>query len=382
MSNFDFTPFHLPPETRALRSEVRRFLDDALVELSAVDKAHTWTGYDADFSRKLADQGWIGMTWPRAYGGHERSPVERYVVLEELLAAGAPVAAHWIADRQSGPQILRFGSEEARRHYIPAIARGEMFFCIGMSEPNSGSDLASIKTSAKRTNGGWLINGAKLWTTIVQHAHAMIALVRTSKSDGDRHAGLSQFIIDLDSPGVTRRGVTDHNGEEHFGEVFLDNVFVPDDRLLGAEGEGWAQVNAELALERSGPERYLSSYQLFESYFRHVKASPTDTDLDVVGETAAEMWTLRQMSLSVAGKLATHQPANLEATIVKDLGACFEQGLPHRIQSSMAYDHRSGTDYEFVSVMNYLLKASPSFSLRGGTREILRGIISRGIGLR
>lgn len=390
MKNFDFSPFELPSHVRQLRGEVRAFLTATLADRTPEQRAHTWTGFDSEFSRKLGSKGWIGMTWPKQYGGHERSPLERYVVIEELLAAGAPVAAHWIADRQSGPQILRYGSEAARERFLAPIIKGEMYFCIGMSEPNSGSDLASITTNATRTEGGWIINGAKVWTTIVQHAHVMITLVRTSKSEDNRHAGLSQFLIDLNAPGVTRNSITDNTGAEHFGEVFLDNVFVSDDMLLGEEGEGWAQVNAELALERSGPERYLSSYQLFEQFIAIVEDNPSEVELDLAGNIAAELWTLRQMSLSVTGKLANNKPASLEATIVKDLGACFEQQLPHSIQATLdiTLDTTPNTTNSSIEkhavfeVLRYLLKASPSFSLRGGTREILRGIISKGIGLR
>ncbi|GAA4102372.1 acyl-CoA dehydrogenase family protein [Zhongshania borealis] len=382
MTNYDFSPFELPHHVRQLRSEVRAFLKEALVGYTPVQRAHTWTGFDSEFSRKLGQQGWIGMTWPKKYGGHERSALERYVVVEELLAAGAPVAAHWIADRQSGPQILRFGTETARQRFIPAVAKGELYFCIGMSEPNSGSDLASISTHATRTDGGWLINGSKVWTTIVQHAHVMITLVRTGKDENNRHAGLSQFLIDLKSPGVTRNGITDHTGEVHFGEVFLDNVFVSDDMLLGQLGDGWAQVNAELALERSGPERYLSSYQLYEKFLGAIQEKPSELELNLAGNIAAELWTLRQMSLSVTGKLANDKSAILEATIVKDLGACFEQQLPHNIQAALNTENNSPASQSTAEVLSYLLKASPSFSLRGGTREILRGIISKGLGLR
>tara|TARA_R110001592_G_scaffold363371_1_gene685487 strand:+ start:96303 stop:97454 length:1152 start_codon:yes stop_codon:yes gene_type:complete len=382
IKTFDFEPLELPSDVVELRHEVRQFLQETLPDYSPAQRARSWMGFDVDFSRALGSRGWIGMTWPKDYGGQERSTLERYVVIEELLAAGAPVGAHWIADRQSGPQMLRFGSEAARRRFIPPITRGEMFFCIGMSEPNAGSDLASVTTSARRTDGGWIVNGAKVWTTIVHKAHVMITLARTSEKTDNRHAGLSQFLIDLNSPGVTRRPITDHVGEAHFGEVFLDDVFVPDDMLLGEEGEGWSQVNAELSLERSGPERYLSSYELLVQYIASIEKSPTELELGLAGNLASDLWTIRQMSLSVSGKLAIGEPANLEATIVKDLGACFEQQLPASIQAVARPSTNPSEKDDLHTVLSYLLKASPSFSLRGGTREILRGIISKGIGLR
>jgi alkylation response protein AidB-like acyl-CoA dehydrogenase len=382
VNSFNFEPLALPAQTAGLRREVREFLREELVAMTPRQRAHTWQGFDAEFSRKLGEKGWIGMPWPREYGGQERSVLERYVVLEELLAAGAPVAAHWIADRQSGTLLLRFGREEVRRRYLPAMARGELFCCIGMSEPDSGSDLASIRTRARRVEGGWMINGSKLWTTNADKAHLMIALVRTSKEEDSRHAGLSQFIIELSSPVVTVNPVVDHTGAAHFGEVFFSDVFVADEMLLGNEGDGWAQVNAELALERSGPERYLSSYRLLEELVAAAGANPSPRITELIGELTAELWTLRQMSLSVAGQLAGGGTPSLEAAIVKDLGARFEQELPPLVQAALDDETTGACGTALQDVLDYLLRASPAFSLRGGTREILRGIIAKGLGLR
>jgi alkylation response protein AidB-like acyl-CoA dehydrogenase len=382
MGTFNFEPLELPPETRVLREELRAFLREELAQATPRERARSWSGYDTGFSRRLGAKGWIGMTWPRAYGGHERSALERYVVIEELLAAGAPVAAHWIADRQSGALLLRYGTEEMRRRYLPAMARGELYCCIGMSEPGSGSDLASIRTHATPTAGGWLVNGSKLWTTYADRAQLMIALVRTRRVEDSRHAGLSQLLIDLASPGISVRTVVDHTGGEHFAEVFFTDVFVPDAMLLGQEGEGWAQVNAELALERSGPERYLSSYRLLEELVRAAGERPSLQLTELIGTLTAELWTLRQMSLSVAGQLAQGATPSLEAAVVKDLGARFEQEIPPLVQAALDGETDTPAGRALEQVLDYLLRASPSFSLRGGTREILRGIIARGLGLK
>src|SRR5690606_15304076 len=233
---------------------VRAFLDEELAGVPADVRARSWMGFDAGFSRRLAARGWIGITFPRAYGGGGRSLFARFVLSEELLAVGAPVSAHWIADRQSGPLILKYGTEAQKAFYLPRICRAEAFFCIGMSEPNSGSDLASIKTRATRNEQGWLLNGSKIWTTNAQRSHYMIALVRTSGEAADRYKGLSQIVVDLSLPGVTVRPIKDLAGDEHFSEVFFEDVQCPADALIGTEGDGWAQVNAELAFERSGPE--------------------------------------------------------------------------------------------------------------------------------
>lgn len=381
MRPFNFPPLKMPEGIGELRQQVRDFLKSELTHLSAAERAQSWTGFDAKFSARLGQQGWIGMVWPKAFGGGGRSLLERYAVLEELLVAGAPVGAHWIADRQSGALLLRFGTEKLQYQYLPAMARGELFFCIGMSEANAGSDLASVKTHATKVDGGWLINGSKLWTTNVDKAHMMIALVRTSKHGESRHAGLSQFLIDLKSPGVTINPIVDHTGASHFGEMFLTDVFVPDDMLLGKEGDGWKQVTAELALERSGPERYLSSYRLFHALLAATEGRQdlSDQTVGLVGSLAAELWTLRQMSISVVGQLARGETPATEAAIVKDLGAAFEQGLPHRVQATLGDDVQIDNHPALEAVLNYLLKASPSFSLRGGTKEILRNIIAKGV---
>jgi alkylation response protein AidB-like acyl-CoA dehydrogenase len=330
----------------------------------------------------MGARGWIGMIWPKKYGGRERSAIERYVLLEELLAAGAPVGAHWIADRQSGPALLRYGSEAQRERFLPAIARGECFFCIGMSEPNAGSDLASVRTRGVRTAEGWRINGQKIWTTHAHQAHMMIALVRTGSDGQKRHEGLSQFLIDLKTPGLTIRPITDLVGDVHFNEVFFDEALVPHDMLLGKEGDGWHQCTSELSLERSGPERYLSSFQLFIELLRVAGDDPPEPVRGAIGRISAELWTLRQMSLSVAGQLATGKDPAVEAAIVKDLGNSFEQELPRVAQAIADAGIELEHNHPFAQMLAFLVQTSPSFSLRGGTREILRGIIARGLGLR
>ncbi|MFM2370584.1 MAG: hypothetical protein RIS85_306, partial [Pseudomonadota bacterium] len=237
----------LPPEDEALRPQIRAFIADHVADMPADARARSWQGFSAGFSRALGAAGFLGLTLPKTYGGQERGPFARFVVVEELLSAGAPVAAHWIADRQSAPLILRFGTEAQRQRHIPAICRGEQLFCIGMSEPGSGSDLASVRTRADRTDKGWVLNGQKIWTTNAMHSDYMIALVRTSGTIADRHAGLSQLIVDLKAPGVTVRPIVDLAGDAHFAEVFFENVELDDDALIGNEGDGWKQVTAELA---------------------------------------------------------------------------------------------------------------------------------------
>ncbi len=379
---FRFDPLTLPPECETLRGEVRRFI-------AAEKAAGRWraggdftSGHSPDFSRRLGAQGWIGMTWPKQYGGQGRSFLERYVVTEELLAAGAPVGAHWVADRQSGPLILRFGSEAQRREILPRIVKGECFFCIGMSEPDSGSDLASIRTKAVPVEGGWLVNGRKIWTSNAHKAHFMILLCRTSPAEEDRHKGLSQLLVDLKSKGISIRPIKNLAGAEHFNEVLFEDVFIPADRMIGQPGDGWKQVTSELGYERSGPERFLSTFRLVTEFVRRAGATPDDREAEAIGRCVAHLATLRRMSLSVAGMLQKGEMVNLEAAVVKDLGTNLEKEIPEIVRLVA----RRGRSSNHADLMEEALAAgvlnAPSFTLRGGTREILRGIVARGLGLR
>lgn len=381
MQAFNLDLCELPPAATALRGEVRAFLADTLTDYPPAGRARSWAGFDGEFSRKLGAQGWLGMTWPAPYGA-ARSALERYVVIEELLAAGAPVAAHWIGERQSGPLILRFGTDAQQKLLLPKIAAGEIFFCIGMSEPNSGSDLASIRTRAVRGDGGWVINGQKVWTTYAHKSHYMIALVRTGETGDDRHAGLSQFIVDLATPGITVRPIRNMIGDEEFNEVIFEDAFVPDAMLVGEEGNGWQQVIAELAFERSGPDRFLSSFKLLTELIRISGEQPGERAAIAVGRLTAHLVTLRQMSLAVAAQLDAGVGPVVEATVVKDLGVAFEQSVPEIAHELIGLSPRLVGGSDFEKALAYVQQACVSFSLRGGTTEILRGVIARGLGLR
>jgi alkylation response protein AidB-like acyl-CoA dehydrogenase len=372
----------LPDRDEDLRPVVRALVARHVASLPADRRARSWQGFDAGFSRVLGEAGLLGLTLPKRYGGHERGPFARFVVVEELLSAGAPVAAHWIADRQSAPQINKFGTEEQREFYIPRICRGELLFCIGMSEPGSGSDLASVRTRAERTDKGWVVNGQKIWTTNSMHSDYMIALVRTSGTSADRQAGLSQLIIDLKAPGVSVRPIVDLTGDSHFAEVFFDNVELPHDALVGEEGQGWMQVAAELAFERSGPERIYSSVVLLDAWIAHVQAMGRSDCAALIGRLTAELATLRAMSIACTAQLVAGESPVVEASIVKDRGTGFEQELPLVIGDDLAAHPDEPVSEELYKTLLYTTHIAPSFSLRGGTREILRGIIARGMGLR
>ncbi|OYO26333.1 acyl-CoA dehydrogenase family protein [Janthinobacterium sp. PC23-8] len=374
----------IPAADEALRAPVRAFLATAMKDVAPEVRARTWLGFDAAFSRQLADRGWLGMTLPTQYGGQARGHFARFVVVEELLAAGAPVSAHWIADRQSGPLIAKYGTETQKQFYLPKICKAEAFFCIGMSEPNAGSDLASVGSRAEPTAAGWKLNGRKIWTTNAPHSHYVIVLVRTSGSPADRQKGLSQFIVDLAAPGVSVRPIRDLAGDAHFSEIFFDDVELDEHALIGAEGAGWEQVTAELAFERSGPERLYSSIVLLDEWLNYLrKAAPRDSaNVRLMGRFISHLAVLREMSISVTSKLANGDSPVVEAALVKDLGTEFEQSVPSLIADALGALPDAGADAPLLATLAYLTQVAPTFSLRGGTREILRGMIARGLGLR
>ena len=383
----DFSALELPASARKLQDEVRDFLR---AEIAAHKfKPHLGhSEFDADFTRRVAARGWIGMTWPKRYGGQERSYLDRFVVTEEMLAAAAPCAAHWFGDRQTGPSLLRYGSEKLKSRFLPAIARGECSFALGMSEPNSGSDLASVRTRAERAPNGWRVTGQKVWTSWAHKAHAFFVLCRTSPDTGNRHEGLSQLIVELNAPGVTVRPIRFMNGEHHFNEIFLDGVFVPDDMVVGEIGQGWKQVTSELALERSGPERYMTTFPLFTELMHRLGARPDARAAEAVGRLAARLWTLRRMSLAIALTLdpgaggASGAPAAgvdlaTEAALVKDMGTFYEREITDAARLLFDIEPTLEAADVFERYLAETIVSSPVATIRGGTTEVLRGVIAR-----
>jgi alkylation response protein AidB-like acyl-CoA dehydrogenase len=373
-----------PDEHAVLRSEVRAFLHGCVESGLFTPGVDTWlTGWDPDFSRRLASRGWIGMTIPTEYGGHGRSHTERFVVTEELLACGAPVAAHWIADRQIAPSLLKFGTEEQKRKFLPAIARGTCFFGIGMSEPDSGSDLASVRTKAVRVDGGWQVTGTKVWTSGAHHADAFFTLARTSPKDpAARHAGLSQFIVDLRSDGVEIRPIISMTGSHHFNEVILDGVFVPDSMVLGTIGDGWRQVTSELGYERSGPERFLSTFALLaETAEQAGLPGRSDYDDGGIGHFMARIAGLHHMSSAVAEALQRGEHAESAAAAVKLLGTATEGDIAEYVDLRLDREGASEPD-DFRELVESAVQQRPGFTLRGGTTEVLEGVVARELGLR
>jgi alkylation response protein AidB-like acyl-CoA dehydrogenase len=384
-----FDPMRLPPETEKLRQEVRAFIADEIAAGTFDPHAGLRTeSFNREFSKRVGAKGWIGMTWPKKYGGHERSYLDRYVVTEEFRAVTAPTWGHFVADRQSGPVILKYGSEKVKEEILPRIVKGEVGFAIGMSEPGSGSDLFAASSKAEKVDGGYKLNGAKIWTSNAHQADYMIGLFRTSPpTKENRRHGLTQFVIAMDWDGITVNPIYQMTGKHDFNEVVFEDVFVADDYVLGEVDGAWKQATSELAYERSGPERFLETYYVLMALIRAVsEAEENGSDVRVsegIGRLVAQLHTLRRMSVSVAGMLEAGKEPVLESSIVKDSGTVWEQELPSKVRDLAAFvDQDPGNDTDLQEIIDFALLQAPKFTIQGGTTEVLRGIIARGLGLR
>ncbi len=384
-SRLVFDPTRLPEECSKLREEVREFLAQQIRD-KVFDPRDPLSniGCDQEFSRRVAQRGWIGLTWPREYGGHERSYLERYVLAEEFYAANAPVRHFYVADRQCGPMLIAFGVESVAREIVPRIARGELSFCIGMSEAGSGSDLFAAKARADKVADGWTINGAKIWVTNAQFADYLVGYFRTDKAtEQNRRGGISCFLVDMKSKGITVNPIRQMTGEADFNEVVFDDVWVPECNLIGELGKAAEQATTELAYERSGPERFLETFYLLPALLDVIGRNPDDRAAEGIGQLVAQLHTMRRMSVSVSGMLQSGKHPVVEAAVVKDLGTTWEQGLPARVRSIAATVDRTDADYaQFENALAVALRMAPKFTIAGGTNEILRGIIARGLGVR
>jgi alkylation response protein AidB-like acyl-CoA dehydrogenase len=380
-----FDQIRLPPECEELRREVRAFIAQEIAA-GTFDPTQPRHGdlHNSGLSRRIGAKGWIGMTWPKKYGGHERSFLERYVVTEEFRVANTPVRLHFVADRQSGPILLKYAPEHIKLDILPRICRGELCFVIGMSEPGSGSDLFAARTRATKTNGGWLINGTKVWTSNAHLAHYMLGLFRTSPATKEnRRHGLTQFLVDLKTPGIRVNPIYQMTGEHDFNEVVFEDAFVPDDHVLGEIDEAWKQATSELAYERSGPERFLETFYVLNELVRAAGGKPDVRTAEGMGRLLAQLHTLRRMSISVNGMLAKGQEPVVEGSLVKDLGTAWEQKLPARVRELAAFlDPEVSNRTALEEQIAYAIMIAPKLTIQGGTTEILRGVIARGLGLR
>jgi alkylation response protein AidB-like acyl-CoA dehydrogenase len=360
-----------PDDIATLRNEVRELVAHWRENAKYTPRSDNWLrGFDPEFSKALAARRLIGVSWPTVYGGRGLSATHRLAVSEELLRAGAPVAAHWVGDRQIGPAILRHGGDELKKEILPGIVESDFVFCLGMSEPSAGSDLAAVGTYAKPADGGWIVNGRKIWTSGAHAATHMYLLARTDREVA-KHRGLTEFIVDMDSDGISVSPIVDITGERHFNEVLFEDVFVPAHRVLGAVGNGWKQVVEQLSFERGGPERFMSTYPLLAGMLE--VADPADTSTAIlVGSLVARLTTLRRLAFEVASEIDKGQAPVQQSATLKYLGNAFELDV---IEAARTVLPPSANRPD--GLLGHSLLAAPGFTVRGGAAEVLLGLIAR-----
>jgi alkylation response protein AidB-like acyl-CoA dehydrogenase len=336
---------------------------------NAVERYGRWNdswinGNVREFSRELAAAGFIGMTWPREFGGGGHPPIDRLIVGEELISAGAPVGGMWFADRQMGPALISFGTEEQRRRFLPGILSGESTWCIGMSEPDAGSDLASLTTTAERDGDDWVINGRKVWTSFGEAADYCYLICRTSRGDAPHH-GISEIIVPMHTPGVTVRPIRDMTGNEHFCEVWYDDVRVPATNLVGVEGGAFRQTMRQLEHERGGIDRLVSNRAL---YMRALDV--VDRTDPLVRQDIARLETMYTIGrLLVAREALGQAPAGFSAATKC---ACTEHE-----QAVAAFVARAfGPAALMWDDVGRGVCYAPAYTIMGGTSNVMRNIVA------
>jgi alkylation response protein AidB-like acyl-CoA dehydrogenase len=367
----------LTEEERMIRDSARQFCQERL--MPRILEANRHERFDREIMNEFGEMGFLGATLD-GYGCAGVSYVAYGLMAREVERVDSGYrSAFSVQSSLVMFPIHAYGSEEQKQKYLPKLRTGEWVGCFGLTEPDAGSDPSSMRTRATKVDGGWKLNGRKIWTTFGHLCDWMIALVRTSPAPegGARHIGLSQVLVDLRAPGVNIRPICDLVGEKGFNEITFDDVMLPEDALVGQEGAGWAQATSELAFERSGPDRYLSSHPLLEVAMTTLKQDAVAAP--ALGRQVARLWALRNMSVAVAGMLEDGQDPVRQAALVKDLGNDFEQALPNVVRDLIATEDMPE---DMRRMHAYLTQIVPTFSLRGGTREIMRGIIARELGLR
>lgn len=385
--------FRFTAEQDKFRQEIRDYLDGEIKKGGFTPVDDCWVdAYSREFSLKIGAQGWIGMTWPKEYGGQGRNYLDRLILTEELLRYGAPVAGHWVADRQIGPSIIHYGNETQKRDILPHIIKGELVFALGMSEPQAGSDLASLQTKAVEQGDNYVIDGQKVWTSGA-HISDYVYLVARTDPNVAKHKGISEFLMDLKLPGVTIRPIINMLGDHHFNEVFFDSVKVPKTMLIGEKNRGWYQIAAQLDYERSGLERLMSNYRLFHDLVAFIrerheqKRDPPRYDVvkSKIAELQLEFDVGRLLTYRVASVLSEGKTPNYEAALAKDYCTMYMQrvadgvtsilGLYGQVMPGSKVEHLGGR-----AARGYIF--SRAYTLAGGTNEVLKSIVAmRGLGL-
>ncbi len=388
--NFDFTE-----EQKRFREEVQDFLKLELKQGSFEPIQNAWMdGFSKEFSRKMSEKGWIGLTWPKEYGGQGRSYIDRTIMQEEMLKAGAPLAFHFLGDRQIGPTLIRFGSDELKKEFLPKIINAEISFCLCMSEPDAGSDLASVRTTAIEEGNDYTINGQKVWTTLGHMADFGWLLAKTNLNPSlPRHKTLSEFLLNMKSPGVTVQPLINILGDHSFNEVFLDDVKVPKDRLIGEKDKGFDQIMEQIVYERAGIERLMQNYPVKECLVEYAKTTKRNGRYlwedpiirNSIATLEIEFNVGRILCYHVAWTIDQGRVPNYEASVCKVFCTQFEKKLSDAATQLMGLYGQllpgsKRAPYGGIASESYLL--SPSYTLQGGTVEILKNIIAlRGLKL-
>lgn len=385
--------FKFTEEQEAFRKEVRDFLEEELSKGTFQPSCDGWIqGYSPEFTKKVAKRGWIGLTWPKEYGGKGRSNTDRLILTEEMLRYGAPAACHWFADRQIGRAILAYGTEEQKQELLPKILRGEAYIGLGMSEPEAGSDLASLKTRAVEDGDYYVIDGQKMWTSCARFMTHVYLVARTDP-DAPKHRGISEFVINASLPGITIRPTIDITGSEAWGEVFYDNVRVHRKYLIGEKNRGFYQILNQLDYERAGLERLMGNYPLFDAIVQFTKETRQD------GKPLCEDTLVRQKLAKLQvefeiGRLLTYRVVlvmdegrapNVEAAMAKAYCTSFEQRLASVATETLGLYGQLLAESKWAPLLgmaphSYL--GSKGYSLQAGTTEVLKNIVAtRGLGL-
>ncbi|MDP3878787.1 MAG: acyl-CoA dehydrogenase family protein [Dehalococcoidales bacterium] len=385
--------FKFTEEQEKFRQEVRAFLEDELRQGTFQPSCDAWIqGYSPEFTRKVAQKGWIGLTWPREYGGQGRSNIDRLILTEELLRYGAPSACHWFADRQIGRSIIAFGTEEQKQELLPKILKGEAYVGLGMSEPEAGSDLASLQTRATETDNEYVLDGQKMWTSC-GHFMTHLYLVARTDPEAPKHRGISEFVIEANLPGITITPTIDITGSEAWAEVFFDSVRVPKKYLVGEKNRGFYQILNQLDYERAGLERLMGNYPLFAALLQFVKETRRN------GKPLSQETVVRQKMAQLqiefeVGRLLTYRVVmvmdegrapNWEAAMAKSYSTAFEQHLADTATGILGLYGQLMAESKWAPVLGmaaHSFLASKGYSLQAGTSEILRNVIAlRGLGL-
>lgn len=360
--------FALTSELTALATEAR-----VVGEAAAARRPHRedgWlVGHDPEFALEMAERGWLGMTWPIAVGGRGRSPIERFMVFEALIAEGAPIATSYFADRQIGPTLLQFGTPEQQERWLPGILAGTSMWCIGMSEPDAGSDVASLRTRAVRDGDQWRVSGTKVWTSGAAHADWCYLIARTDP-DARPHAGLSEFVVDMRSPGIEARPIIDQTGNGHFCEVLFDDVVVPADHLVGQPNESFRQVMRQMEHERGGIDRLASNQRLYADCLPLADRS----DARVRQEVATLEIGYRLGRLLVLREVLGQAPASFSAA-AKTFCTEHEQRVATFCGRVLGAHAQASIDDQLATRVARNLVYAPAYTLMGGTTQILRTII-------